>query len=81
MIEAFQRANRQAVICVTGDHTTPVKYGDHTYEPVPILAAAAIANDQINSSEFSEEACAKGELGRFRGCEILDVLQGMRSQL
>ena len=25
------------IICVTGDHTTPVKYGDHTSEPVPIV--------------------------------------------
>ena len=24
------------ILCVTGDHTTPVKYGDHTFEPVPI---------------------------------------------
>ncbi|CAM6012598.1 unnamed protein product [Sphagnum balticum] len=22
-------------ICVTGDHSTPVEYGDHSYEPVP----------------------------------------------
>jgi len=22
---------------VTGDHTTPTKIGDHTFEPVPIL--------------------------------------------
>ena len=25
------------ILCVTGDHTTPVKYGDHTFEPVPIV--------------------------------------------
>ena len=24
------------ILCVTGDHTTPVEYGDHTFEPVPI---------------------------------------------
>jgi 2,3-bisphosphoglycerate-independent phosphoglycerate mutase len=22
-------------MCVTGDHSTPVEYGDHSYEPVP----------------------------------------------
>ena len=27
------------IICITGDHTTPVLYGDHTYEPVPILVS------------------------------------------
>jgi len=24
------------VILITGDHTTPVKFGDHTFEPVPV---------------------------------------------
>lgn len=24
------------MICVTGDHTTPIIVGDHTHEPVPI---------------------------------------------
>lgn len=28
------------IICVTGDHTTPVKLGDHTYEAVPILVSS-----------------------------------------
>lgn len=25
----------QYYICVTGDHSTPVEYGDHSFEPVP----------------------------------------------
>ncbi|KAJ3681027.1 hypothetical protein LUZ60_015516 [Juncus effusus] len=25
----------QYFLCVTGDHSTPVEYGDHSYEPVP----------------------------------------------
>lgn len=29
-------ATTEYVLCVTGDHTTPVEYGDHTFEPVPI---------------------------------------------
>jgi 2,3-bisphosphoglycerate-independent phosphoglycerate mutase len=27
------------VVCVTGDHSTPVLYGDHSNEPVPVAAA------------------------------------------
>ena len=27
------------VVCVTGDHSTPVLYGDHSNEPVPLAAA------------------------------------------
>jgi 2,3-diphosphopglycerate-independent phosphoglycerate mutase len=29
----------EVTIVVTGDHTTPVKYGDHTFEPVPFAIA------------------------------------------
>lgn len=25
----------QYFLCVTGDHSTPVEYGDHSFEPVP----------------------------------------------
>jgi len=34
------------VICVTGDHSTPVAYGDHSAEPVPfaIASVAAVAS-------------------------------------
>ncbi|GMF32768.1 unnamed protein product [Phytophthora fragariaefolia] len=31
----------EVTIVVTGDHTTPVKYGDHTFEPVPFAIARA----------------------------------------
>lgn len=30
-------------VCVTGDHSTPVVFGDHSHEPVP-LTIAHIAN-------------------------------------
>ncbi|MBA0848642.1 hypothetical protein Goshw_005000 [Gossypium schwendimanii] len=33
--QAESTGNFQYFICVTGDHSTPVEYGDHSYEPVP----------------------------------------------
>ena len=33
--EAEKETGIQYSICVTGDHSTPVEYGDHSYEPVP----------------------------------------------
>lgn len=27
-------------VCVTGDHSTPVNYGDHSPEPIPFSIAA-----------------------------------------
>ena len=26
-------------VCITGDHSTPVEYGDHSHEPVPFAIA------------------------------------------
>jgi 2,3-bisphosphoglycerate-independent phosphoglycerate mutase len=41
MIETFiqnvKDFDNDFIICVTGDHTTPTYFGDHSYEPVPIL--------------------------------------------
>jgi 2,3-bisphosphoglycerate-independent phosphoglycerate mutase len=33
--EAGKAGHYQYFICVTGDHSTPVEYGDHSFEPVP----------------------------------------------
>ncbi|KAG0600130.1 hypothetical protein M758_11G009200 [Ceratodon purpureus] len=33
--EAEKEGGVQYSICITGDHSTPVEYGDHSYEPVP----------------------------------------------
>ncbi|KAF5456999.1 hypothetical protein F2P56_021139 [Juglans regia] len=33
--EAESTGNFKFFLCVTGDHSTPVEYGDHSFEPVP----------------------------------------------
>jgi len=33
--EAEKQTGTHYSICITGDHSTPVEYGDHSYEPVP----------------------------------------------
>lgn len=33
--EAEKSGYFQYYLCVTGDHSTPVEYGDHSFEPVP----------------------------------------------
>ena len=34
-----QGAGARYVLCVTGDHSTPVLFGDHSHEPVPVALA------------------------------------------
>lgn len=33
--QAESTGEYQYYICITGDHSTPVEYGDHSFEPVP----------------------------------------------
>lgn len=34
--QAEKSGKFQYFLCVTGDHSTPVEYGDHSFEPVPL---------------------------------------------
>ncbi|KAI8647161.1 putative 2,3-bisphosphoglycerate-independent phosphoglycerate mutase [Parasitella parasitica] len=62
-------------IIVTGDHTTPALYGDHSCEPVPFVISPINNNaqrkDAVNT--FSEIAAAQGALGRFSGDQVMPL--------
>jgi len=36
LIELLKKTELNLIIGLTGDHTTPVNVGDHTFEPVPV---------------------------------------------
>lgn len=59
-------------LAFTGDHTTPIDYGDHTAEPVPVLFVGPnVRSDSVTT--FGEKAAAGGGLCRFSG-RILPML-------
>jgi len=69
---------------VTGDHTTPVKYGDHSHEPVPVaIGRAKDIRNSLEKSEipFDEISMSRGKLGRFSGHEIMGLLKAYRQNL
>mmetsp|Transcript_7765 Transcript_7765/g.19222 ORF Transcript_7765/g.19222 Transcript_7765/m.19222 type:complete len:161 (+) Transcript_7765:569-1051(+) len=76
-------AKRFALV-VTADHSTPVEYGDHSFEPVPFLAANVGVEGEWGSdaaTRFDEIECAvKGSLGRFLGSEIPWVMETLTRQ-
>jgi 2,3-bisphosphoglycerate-independent phosphoglycerate mutase len=58
------------ITCVTGDHSTPVEYGDHSFEPVPFSLCrledfvGAIGKDNVNAislEDFSLPSVAAGD--------------------
>ena len=73
MIADLRMKDFDTVICVTGDHTTPVRYGDHSAEPVPIVIGS-VKSSSVSDYKFDEITCAKGRLGRFTGDQIIPLL-------
>lgn len=60
-------------VCLTSDHATPVGYGYHTGDPVPIV----ISGPDVPASrvlKLSEASASRGNLGRIRGVDVMPVL-------
>ena len=55
-----------AHLAFAGDHTTPIEFGEHVADPVPVLIRGPnIIKDGVE--KFDERSCASGGLGRFSG--------------
>jgi 2,3-bisphosphoglycerate-independent phosphoglycerate mutase len=77
------------LVCITGDHTTPVDIGDHTYQPVP-LSLTLVSNLQQRLDlkqhgslmdkveKIDEIESNQGDLGRFPSTEIMPLLKKTR---
>jgi 2,3-bisphosphoglycerate-independent phosphoglycerate mutase len=59
------------VVVLTGDHSTPTLYREHTWHGVPTLLASRW--HRAGASEFGETACAKGDLGHFHGTDLMSL--------
>ena len=64
---------RPDVLCVTGDHSTPVAVRGHSWHPVPVMVHAANAGaDQ--EARFHEKAARSGSLGTLASKDLMAVL-------
>lgn len=68
--QAEASGNFHYYLCVTGDHSTPVEYGDHSFEPVPFALCrledfvGAIGEENLNAislEDFPLPSVAVGE--------------------
>ncbi len=63
----------QIILMFTGDHSTPVTFGDHTGEPCPILFwGPTVRRDLVTT--FGETAASQGGVGRIRGMDVMKIL-------
>ncbi len=59
------------VLIVTGDHSTPALYREHSWHHVPALVASQWARP--SATEFGETACRAGDLGVIPGKSLMSL--------
>lgn len=86
LCELCQRNRSDIVFAITGDHSSPPAYGDHTCEPVPLLFSDVFNPDTFEtvskyirsdrSNAFDEiSAGENGSLGRFPGIQLMEIIK------
>lgn len=61
------------VLCVTGDHSTPVPMAGHSWHPVPVMVRGRVCGaDQ--SPRFHEKFARAGSLGDVQSCDLIALL-------
>jgi 2,3-bisphosphoglycerate-independent phosphoglycerate mutase len=66
-------ANQPDVLCVTGDHSTPVLVKGHSWHPVPVLIHARTCGAD-RAERFHEKSARAGGLGTFPSRDLMTVL-------
>ena len=62
-----------AILAVTGDHSTPCERKDHSGDPVPLLVfGEGVRIDDTRA--FDEVSAMRGGLGRLRGRDLMPLL-------
>ncbi len=65
-------AQKDSIIIICADHSTPCTIKDHSADPVPVI----IRGDGVRMDDvvrFDEYTCAKGGLLRIRGCDLMPI--------
>jgi len=60
------------VLIITGDHSTPATLAMHSWHPVPFMLKSKWCRPD-SVTEFSEQACLGGGMGRFPATEIMSL--------
>lgn len=61
------------VLCITGDHSTPVPMKSHSWHPVPVLINSDFCGFD-DGRRFTENECNKGGLGMLQSKYLINYL-------
>ncbi|MFQ5574129.1 MAG: alkaline phosphatase family protein [Terriglobia bacterium] len=64
--------DKDVIIAVTSDHSTPCEMKSHSSDPVPLLIAGDGQVDEV--TVFTEAQCAEGRIGEIPGSKLLSYL-------
>lgn len=87
-MDLAKQESDDCIISITGDHSTPMYYGDHTFEPVQVTISTkdAFFNSKTfflkdDCQVFNEVEAGKGILGRFSGSELMSKIFKLRDRI
>jgi 2,3-bisphosphoglycerate-independent phosphoglycerate mutase len=63
---------RPDVVIVTGDHSTPASWRNHSWHPVPVLLAARTCRPDA-ATRFGEDQCLRGGLGQIEAKYLMPL--------
>ena len=80
LMDEFEKRKQRVVFVITGDHSTPCYYKDHSYEPVPLIISGNYLNleqypELTDSTKSFDEVFSQGSLGRFTGAQVFDIIR------
>ncbi len=79
VIANLEKKNIEAVVAVLPDHATPVEYGNHVKDPVPV--AIRVPEELPDSVvQFDEESVKKGALGMMHGSQFIETVLGFNNK-
>jgi 2,3-bisphosphoglycerate-independent phosphoglycerate mutase len=61
-----------AVLVITGDHSTPALYREHSWHHVPLLVASPWARPTADA--FGESSCRAGDMGTLLAKDLMSVV-------
>jgi 2,3-bisphosphoglycerate-independent phosphoglycerate mutase len=71
VLDGLEKKGWESTVAVLPDHPTPVGYGNHTREPVPVaIRAPRVKGDAV--AAFDEESVKRGSLGLMTGSQFIE---------
>jgi 2,3-bisphosphoglycerate-independent phosphoglycerate mutase len=77
VLEGLERREWETTVAVLPDHPTPIAYGNHTREPVPVaIRFPHLPGDSV--VRYDEESVKTGSLGLMTGSQFIETFFGAK---